>query len=257
MFTEFIAGITSYGKAFRTISKMRLWSYLLAPALVCVLLAGLIGTSAYALSDNLGSVLVGWYPFEWGLTAISKISNFIGAIVIGIGGLVIYKHLVIVAVSPFMSPLSQKVEEQLTGRATKNRGFQVGRAIKEIGRGLRIAFRNIFRELFLVAILMLLSFIPVVGVFFGILIFLVQAYFAGFGNLDYTLERHFSVKESVRFVKNHKGLAIGNGVVFLGLLMTGIGFLFAPPLAAVAGTLESVRKMEGQGLLQEVNEDFV
>ena len=61
---------------------------------------------------------------------------------------------------------------------------------------------------------MLLSIIPVIGIFFYcIIISLCKHIYAGFGNMDYTLERHFKYKESIQFVKNNKGLAIGNGIV--------------------------------------------
>jgi len=45
----------------------------------------------------------------------------------------------------------------------------------------------------------------------------------------------------VRFVRRHRALALGNGLVFMALLLTLIGFLFALPLGAVAATLETVR----------------
>ena len=257
MFTDFFKGVTAYGRAFTLISEMKLWKYLLAPGIISVLLAAIIGLSAFQLSDNLGSLFISWYPFEWGLDFLTKASSWLGGILVALFGLIIYKHLVMVAVSPFMSPLSEKVEEQLTGNHTLNKGFRAGRAIKELIRGLRVAIRNIIREIFFVALLMLLGFIPAVAIFSSVLIFIIQAYYAGFGNLDYTLERHFSVKESVRFVSDHKGLAIGNGAVFLGLLMTGIGFLFAPPLATIAGTIESVKAMKYEGILPEVHEDLV
>ncbi|HFB99615.1 MAG TPA: hypothetical protein ENJ53_02310 [Phaeodactylibacter sp.] len=90
-----------------------------------------------------------------------------------------------------------------------------------------------------------------------ILIFLIQAYYAGFGNLDYTLEGHYSVRESNRFVKEHRWLAIGNGTMFLLLLGTGVGFLVAPPLAAVAGAIETVKRVEPLALEVGANDDFV
>jgi CysZ protein len=36
---------------------------------------------------------------------------------------------------------------------------------------------------------------------------LVQSYYAGFGNMDYTLERHFKYRE-YRFCKRHRGFAM-------------------------------------------------
>lgn len=57
--------------------------------------------------------------------------------------------------------------------------------------------------------------------------------------LDYSSERNkLSVAESIDFVGNHKGLAIGNGMVFY--LMHGlpvIGWILAPSYAVVAATL--------------------
>jgi CysZ protein len=57
--------------------------------------------------------------------------------------------------------------------------------------------------------------------------------------LDYSCERHkLSMSESIDFVGKHRGLAIGNGLVFY--LMHGaiiIGWILAPAYAVVAATL--------------------
>ncbi len=244
MISDFIKGASSYFKAFSIISEMRLWKYLLVPGLLSLFLGGSMAAAAWGLSDNLGLWLQSWYPWEIGAGVIASVAGWIGLALMVIFGLVIYKHIILVVVSPFMSPLSQKVEERLTGISTPNKGFQTGKAIKDILRGLRVALRNITRELFFVSILFIVGLIPVFGWISSILIFLVQAYYAGFGNIDYTLERHYSVKGSTRFVKDNRWLAIGNGTVFLLILMTGIGFLFAPPLATVAATLEATKRLE-------------
>jgi CysZ protein len=72
----------------------------------------------------------------------------------------------------------------------------------------------------------------------------VQAFYAGFGNMDYTLERHFSYKESIEFVKKRKGIAIGNGIVFmLILLIPVVGILIVLPLSIVAATIETLKAL--------------
>ena len=59
--------------------------------------------------------------------------------------------------------------------------------------------------------------------------------------MDYTLERHFKVKESVRFVKQNRGVAIGNGIVFmLMLLVPVIGIILVLPLSVTASTTQTV-----------------
>lgn len=78
-------------------------------------------------------------------------------------------------------------------------------------------------------------------------LFLVQAYYAGFGNMDFTLERHYQYKESIQFVKRNKGVAIGNGLVFiLFLLVPFIGALLVLPLSVTAATLTTLPKIKAE-----------
>jgi CysZ protein len=57
--------------------------------------------------------------------------------------------------------------------------------------------------------------------------------------LDYSLERHkLTYTQSISYISRHKGLAIGNGLMFF--LMHGfiiIGWVLAPAYAVVAATL--------------------
>lgn len=247
MIKDFFSGISSYFSAFQIISKLRLWRYFLVPIIVGLCVAGGLGIGIWTLSGSLATWLLPWIPWE-------VVTGWVLNILLGLVGFILFKHLVIACVSPFMTPLAQKVEEHLTDNYTKYSGFNGTKAIKDFFRGITIALRNIIKELIYVIPLFLLGLIPVLTIPCMILIFLIQAYFAGFGNMDYTLEGHYSVRESTRFVKNHRWLAIGNGTVFLLLLGTGIGFLVAPPLAAVAGAQETVKRLEPLALEEERNE---
>jgi CysZ protein len=67
----------------------------------------------------------------------------------------------------------------------------------------------------------------------GVLLIYVQSYYAGFGNMDYTLERYCNYSDTTKFVRNNKGTAVGNGFIFhllLAIPIFGImlGFRFQP-----------------------------
>lgn len=267
MISDFLKGIRAYGSALRIISEMRLWAYLILPGILGLILAAIIGLTAWGLYDNLGAFFISWIPtgsegwlgslLDKGTGVITGVSNFIsGAIIIVLGAL-LYKHLLIVILSPFMSPLAQKVEEHLTGRKSPYTGINIGQALQDILRGLRIAFRNIFRELLLSIPLILLGFIPPLSMISAILLFLVQANYAGFGNIDYTLERHYPVKDSIRFIRQNRGLALGNGTLFMLLISTGIGVFIAPTLATVAGAMTTVDRLDLATSGIESTQEFV
>ena len=92
--------------------------------------------------------------------------------------------------------------------------------------------------------------IPVINIFSTILLFLVQAYYAGFGNMDYTLERHFKYRKSIQFIRKNRGIAIGNGLVFiLFLIIPVIGVILVLPMSVTAASIKTVELLKKDNLL--------
>jgi len=241
----FIQGITSYANGFAILSRYRLWGYTLVPALISALLGFLIFRAAWGWSDDVGGWIGAFWPFDWGTATLLRIANVFGGLLIGAAGLIVFKQLVLALASPFMSFLSETIEKRMANPA-HSVPFNLAKAWQDLVRGIRISLRNIIQELLYTFLLLLLGLIPIFSPFTAVLIFLVQAYYAGFGNMDYTLERYYNVRNSVHFVRQNRGFAIGNGTIFLLLLFTGIGFLFALPLATAAATPAVLKKLETQ-----------
>ena len=246
---DFRDAVDAYSQAFRLIRELRLWGYIMIPGLLSIVYGLALAALAWKWSGPLAERIVNAYPFDWGSAVIVTVASYIGWLIAGALGFVLYKYVILIMVAPFMSPLSERIENHLSG-SNDSAKFDVMRMAGEIVRGVRISLRNIIRELFFTFILFIISFIPLVGVVSAPLIFLVQSYYAGFGNMDYTLERHMGVRQSAMFVRDYKGLAVGNGMLFLLILMVPvIGLFFAPGLATVAGALETVDRLEHEGSL--------
>ena len=247
MIKNILSGITAYSGALELISKLKLWKYFAIPILISVLTATIIGFSAYGLSDNIGSFIAKIWVWDWGKGVVTTIASFVGAIFVLVIGLILYKHIVLALSAPFMSAVSEKIETHINGNLNhqhRKTTFQ-----EQLWRGIRINIRNLGKEILITIPILLLKFIPVVNIFSTILLFLVQAYYAGFGNMDYTLERHLNYKESINFVGNNKGTSIGNGIVFmLCLLIPVIGIIIVLPLSVTAASVKTV------ALLNQENE---
>lgn len=239
-------GIKAYTGAFELISKLKLWKYFVIPILISVITAIIIGLSAYGFSDNIGEFISKIWVWEWGKETFTTISEIFGGLLVIVIGLVLYKHIIMALSAPFMSPVSEKIEAHFLGQNSKlsiqdrNTSFN-----QQLWRGIRVNVRNLFMELWLTAVILIISLIPIFGWFTSLLLFFVQAYYAGFGNMDYTLERHYNYRESISFVRKHRGIAIGNGIVFmLFLLIPVIGVILVLPLSVTAASLKTVEALE-------------
>jgi CysZ protein len=239
MIQNIFRGLHVYTGAYGLISKLKLWKYFVIPVIISVVVFAMIFVSAYGLSDNLGEWIAGIWVWETGKATFTAISTFFSGIVIFAIGLILYKHIIMALSSPFMSPVSEKIEGYFTGKPAKN--YVSTNFSKQLVRGIRIGMRNLFKELTLTLPILILKFIPVVNIFSTVLLFLVQSYYAGFANMDYTLERHFKYKESVAFIRQHRGLAIGNGIGFLLLLLIPvIGVILVLPLSVTSASVIAV-----------------
>ena len=243
MIKHIISGIKAYFGSFKLISQLGLWKYFWVPILLSILIAALIFSIAYSLSDNIGNMLSQWWTWDWGQQTVYLISEIFGGIIILILGFILYKHMVMAFSAPFMGPVSEKIEAHFTGRNPqdhKHTSFA-----NQLWRGIRINVRNLLMEILLTIPIILIGLIPIVGLLSTFLLFLVQSYYAGFGNMDYTLERHYSYKESIRFVKSNKGIAIGNGIVFmLFLFIPVVGVILVLPLSVTAATVKTVEHLK-------------
>ncbi len=248
MFKNIINAIKAYFGTFKLISKLGLWKYFAIPILISVITGLTFVTLVYFFSGNLGAFIARVWVWEWGSETFTTISTYIGGLLILVLGLILYKHIVMALSAPFMSPVSEKVEAHLLGETNhvhRNTSFA-----QQLSRGIRINIRNLIRELLFMIPLLILSFIPVVGIIGTILIFLIQAYYIGFGNMDYTMERHFGYKESIQFVRKHRGTAIGNGIVFVLMLFIPIlGFIITLPISVVAASTETVKILDEKKLI--------
>lgn len=247
MLTEFFGALAAYFRAFRLIREYRLGRYFIGPAIwSAIILSTLFGLMLYFLSIPVGTLVVGWLawiPWDAVDRFLAEHAVWVGGALIGLLGVIVLKNVLMAVMSPFMSPLSERVEQILTG-SDPDTSFSGKRLVYEFVRELRLAVGNLFRELLWTLLWLFVGLIPVVNVLSPVMIFLTQSFYAGFGNLDYTMERHLKRKESRQFILAHRGLALGNGIPFmLMLFIPVIGLMIAPPLATVAGTLSAVKRL--------------
>lgn len=251
MIKNILKGIRAYAGTFKLINQLGLWKYFAVPIAISIFTAALIVFSAWGLSDNVGDFISRIWIFKWGTETFRSISNFVGVLIILATGLILYRHIVMALSAPFMSPVSEKIEKHLYGRNRTTHSHRNTTNTLQFWRGVRINLRNLVRELVLTIPLILLSFIPVVGIISSLLLFLVQSYYAGFGNMDYTLERHYRYAESIKFVQRNRGLAIGNGIVFmLMLLIPVIGIILVLPLSVTAASTQTLKVLENSKTLK-------
>lgn len=138
--------------------------------------------------------------------------------------------------SPVFAYLSEKTESIIEG---KEISITLGQLMKDAGRGIKLALRNTIWQTVYTISLLLLSLIPLLGWITPLIALFIECYYYGFSMLDYSCERQkLSATQSIHFISHHKGLAIGNGMVFFLMhILILVGWVIAPAYAVIAATL--------------------
>jgi CysZ protein len=247
VFKGFGEGLGSYSRALNFIFKHKLSYFFIFPLLLNILLFAVGYSWIIDLSDYIKDGMYAWISdIDYGFINNDYIKgslSFLLKLVFRISFFLIFLffggYLILAIMSPVFSILSERTERILTG---KDYPFDVLQLFKDIVRGVLLAVRNAFFQLLIAILLFFLSFIPLLGFVTPVIMFLVSSYFYGFSFIDYAIERkRIGFKESVLYMKNNKGLVMGNGFVFaLLLLIPFIGILlssFAAIVSVVAGTM--------------------
>ena len=244
MLKEIIIAIQSYYKAHFFIRKHKLWKWIIIPGIIYTLLF-VVSMYFFGLTAN---NFIEWLSVKTGLRNWINKSNsgFIGFLFAFAGIMLwliqmlfyfsLFKYIWLIVGSPVFAYISEKTASIIEN---KEFDFEFKQFIKDIFRGIKIALRNcLWQSVYMISII-LLSLIPVVGWLTPLLAILVECYYYGFSMLDYSFERKkISAADSIYYIGEHKGLAIGNGLLFYMIqLLPVIGWVLAPSYAVVAATL--------------------
>ena len=241
---ELIIAIQSYFKAHRFIKKNRLWKWILIPGIIYAILFVLgiyyFWHSVSFIIDYFFSVvgIKAWFAkvnARW-LQFIFLFGQLILQLVLMLFYFSCFKYFFLIAGSPLFAYLSEKTDAILNGRTYS---FSLQKLLKDILRGIIISLRNFFWQTVYTIGILLLGIIPVFGWITPLLALFNECFYFGFAMLDYTNERKGrSASESIDLVNRHKGLAVGNGMVFFGMhLLPVIGWVIAPAYAIIAATI--------------------
>ena len=240
--TGLIKGFFSYVQALQYLFKGWAIKYLFLTGLLGVIILSGIVSLVFFTGDDLTQFLLGFLKFDlfsWIDTGLEWVLRGILWVI----SILLFKYLILILAAPFSSLVSNKVEAHLSGDLSltplNEEGF-----MGSISRAISVSGGNLVKEIFLTLPLLIISLIPGAAIVTTPLIFIIQAYYVGYGNLDTYLENKYSTKESKRFIKRNRGIALANGSVFLGLLLIPfLGVFLAPIWSIIAVTIAGESKL--------------
>lgn len=243
-FREVLAAIQAYGKAHQFIMQHKLWKWILVPGILYCILFMTGSYFVWGYSGEFVEYLFNLLPIKVWIQDLesSWVSFFFILLAFSIRIVFLllyfsyYKYLFLILGSPLFAYLSEKTEAILERRDFP---FSMQQFMKDMARGIRLSLRNALYQTVAVLGLIVLSFIPVLGWITPLFAFVIECYFYGFSMMDYSCERHqLTTKESITFIKAHRGIALGNGAVFYLLMFIPlIGWVMAPSYAVIAATI--------------------
>jgi CysZ protein len=252
---EIVTAIQSYARAHRFIREHRLWKWIIVPGIIYTLLfiAGFwffwTSSSQVVSAFNQALGIDRWLHQQRSqfLSFLFLMGEIMVRLIMMLFYFSLFKYLFLIIGSPVFAYLSEKTESIMEG---KDFPFSFKQLFSDIMRGIRLALRNTLWQSVYTISLLILSFIPLVGWIVPVTTVFVECYYYGFSMLDYSCERHrLSPSESIAFIGKHKGLAIGNGMVFyLMHLLPFIGWVLAPAYAVVAATISLYHRDDKVGM---------
>lgn len=236
-----------YGDAFSIIEEKELKIFYMLPGMVAILLMMLF----YFLSTKISFSLFNQLSTMVDLDSYNKLAfyliKFLVLIIVFMVYFLIYKGIILIILSPFLSYISEKVEEQVEHRDLI---FTIKQNIRFITRGAIVSSKYLIFEISGMIVIVLLGFIPIFNLLSPLLLLILEGFFAGASLMDYTLERReMNATASFAFARKNFLFTTVNGIIFILFLMLPIvGIFMAPLVSCVAVTKGTIGILEKNNL---------
>ena len=246
MLKELILAIRAYFSAHRFIVQHKLWKWMIVPGILYAYLF-VLGMNYFSQSSSffIESIILKTGLKSW----VDTLNNDLIGFFITMGSFwlwftlllfyfALFKYLFLILFAPFFAYLHLRID------AIKNETAFVfnSKAYKKlIARALLLNVTNLlWQTVYLIPIVIICT-LPIIGWFTPIFTILIECYFLGAAMLDYSLASEQKNKvAAAAYVNNHKGLPIGNGLVFYLLhFIPIIGWMTAPFYSLIAAQLNT------------------
>ena len=224
----------------------RMWKWMIAPGIIYTVLF-LLGMNYFSQSS---SFFIEWIILKTGLKSwVDSLSSDLIGFFITMGSFwlwftllllyfALFKFIFLALFSPFFAYLHLRIES-----IQKNEPFQLNWTAyrKLVLRAVALSLTNmLWQTVYLIPIILVCT-IPIIGWFTPIFTILMECYFFGYAMLDYGLATENKNRlAAATYVSLHKGLPIGNGIIFYLLhLIPIIGWMTAPFYALIAAHLNT------------------
>ena len=255
MLKEIIISFQAFYSAHKFIVTHRLWKWIVLPGIVyCMLFVTGLYFFWTSCNDATEWIINNSFLLKW-IRHLEEnwfsLFFIIGQIILRLLLLIFYfslvKFLFLIIGSPVFSYLSEKTNSLIEGKEMK---FDASVFVNDIIRSIFIAIKNLGWQSFFVLILLLISVVPFIGWISPIVLLVIDCYYLGFSMLDHSNERlNYTIAESQDLISHHRGLSLGNGVVFYAFhLIPIIGWIFAPSYALIAATI-SIHQAKKQEII--------
>jgi CysZ protein len=243
---ELILAIRAYFSAHRFIVQHKLWKWMIVPGILYAYLF-VLGMNYFSQSSSffIESIILKTGLKSW----VDTLNNDLIGFFITMGSFwlwftlllfyfALFKYLFLILFAPFFAYLHLRID------AIKNETvfvFNSKAYRKLIARALLLNVTNLlWQTVYLIPIVIICT-LPIIGWFTPIFTILIECYFLGAAMLDYSLASENKNKvAAAAYVNNHKGLPIGNGLVFYLLhFIPIIGWMTAPFYSLIAAQLNT------------------
>lgn len=253
-FSEFGRGISAHISAIKFTAKHKLWWYFAVPLILSIILTVGGFYSIWGIGNIAGDALCHYSGLLMPESERNTVAGFIaGGVATVLGWIISFlffllmmkllRYLILIIISPVLALASERVDGIITG---KKYPFELHQFLKDVMRGITVSLRNMLLELLIFTGTLCISWIPGLNLLIIPFLAITGWYFLGLNMMDYTFERHrMKISEGTRFTRKHKGLAIGNGLIYsLLLYIPFLGFTFGPVLSVIAATIATLEKLE-------------
>lgn len=230
-------GVRDVGRGFAALREHpRLWKYVLAPALISLLVYAALIAGAVAIAHPLIARITDHLPSFLSGLAGGLITIVLG-VVLAVVALFLFVSIAGIIAGPFCEALSEHLEEAMTGRPAAP--FSLATFLHGLGLAIAHGLRRLLASLWGFALVFLIGWIPVVGTIAAIALGgYLTANAAAYDCYDAVLgRRNLAYRAKLAYLSQHRGRTLGLGAGIAAMMLVPVVNLVALGLGSAGATV--------------------